>query len=232
MIAPKAEIPTWATPPDTLPAPRVISPACFANVSREPLLLLRTLPRLLCLARSTICGKWWLKSCTAPLSACTITSATAAMTTMIASTSSVEHTRRLQPSRRSIPVANGERTATPKPETKMTSRTLLIDAIEAPTATTMATDRIVRIEIETPISRRLPSLDVVATGASVCVGFIAGASRGRLPRRCHGPRSCCLRLKRDLRERQPVRLDRVRPLPPSRAAARRAAASSGRTRRA
>ena len=102
------------------------------------------------------------------------------MTTMIASTSSVEHTRRLQPSRRSIPVANGERTATPKPETKMTSRTLLIDAIEAPTATTMAANRIVRIEIETPISRRPPSLDV-ATVASVCAEFIAGASLGRLP---------------------------------------------------
>ena len=157
MIAPKAEIPTWATPPDTLPAPRVISPACFANVSREPLLVLRTLPRSLCLARSTICGKSWLKSCTAPLTACTITSATAAMTTMIASTSSVEHTRRLQPSRRSIAVATGERTATPKTETKMTSRTLLIDASDAPTATTSATNRIVRIEIETPTSRRLPS---------------------------------------------------------------------------
>ena len=159
VIAPKAEIPTWATPPDTLPAPRVISPACFSNVSREPLLWLRKLPRLLCLAWSTICGKSWLKSCTAPLIACTISSAAAAMTTMVASTSRVEHTRRLQPSRRSIPVANGESTATPKPETKMTSSTLRIDAIAAPTATTTATNRIVRIEIETLASRRLPSLE-------------------------------------------------------------------------
>ncbi len=151
-------------------------------MSREPLLVVEDVAQIALLgAVWTICGKSWLKSCTAPLSACTITSATAAMTTMIASTSSVEHTRRLQPSRRSIPVANGERTATPKPETKMTSRTLLIDAIETPTATTTATNRIVRIEIETPISRRLPSLDVVATGASVCASFTAGASRGRLP---------------------------------------------------
>jgi hypothetical protein len=90
-------------------------------------------------------------------------------------------------------------------ETKMTSRTLLIDASEAPTATTTAASRIVRIEIETPTLRRLSSLDVVATGASVCAGFTAGASRGRLPRRCHGPRSCCLRVKGRLRQRRPVR---------------------------
>jgi hypothetical protein len=88
-------------------------------------------------------------------------------------------------------------------ETKMTSRTLLIDASEAPTATTTAASRIVRIEIETPTLRRLSSLDVVATGASVCAGFTAGASRGRLPRRCHGPRSCCLRVKGRLRQRRP-----------------------------
>ena len=57
----------------------------------------------------------------------------------------------------------------------MTSSTLLIDAIEAPTATTTTTNRIVRIEIETLTSRRLPSLDVVAMGASVCASFTAGA---------------------------------------------------------
>ena len=149
--------------------------------------MLRTLPRSLCLARSTICGRSWLKSCTAPLAACTITNAPAAMRTMIASTSSVEHTRRLQPSRRSIPVANGERTA-PKPETKMTSRTLLIDAIEAPTATTMAANRIVRIEIETPISRRPPSLDVIAVEPLSARGSLPERRWGAC-RRCHGPRS-------------------------------------------
>ena len=68
----------------------------------------------------------------------------------------------------------------------MTSRTLLIDAIEAPTATTMATDRIVRIEIETPISRRLPSLDVVAYRSLCLRGIhcrsVAGAPATPLPR--------------------------------------------------
>jgi hypothetical protein len=66
---PKAEIPTWATPPDTLLAPLVMSPAWFVNVSRDPLLLLMTSPRALCLASSTICGSASLKLRTASLAA-------------------------------------------------------------------------------------------------------------------------------------------------------------------
>jgi hypothetical protein len=115
-------------------------------------------------------------------------------------TSTVEHSGQLQPSRRrSIPVANGERTATLKTETKMRSRTLLIDASAAPRATATAASRIVRIEIKTltsrrpptPAPRRLPSPDAVATGASLWPGFTTRASRARLPHRCHGPRTCC-----------------------------------------
>jgi hypothetical protein len=75
------------------------------------------------------------------------------MTTTIPDTSTSEHTRRLQPRRRSIAVATGERTATPKTETNRRSTTLLIDASAAPAAMTTATSRIVRIEIRTPSSR-------------------------------------------------------------------------------
>jgi hypothetical protein len=188
---PKAEIPTCATPPDTLLAPLVISPAWFFNVSRDPLPLLKTLPRSLRLALSTICGSSVLKPCTASLAACTITNATPAMTTTIANTSTIEHTRRLQPRRRSIAVAIGERTATLKTETNKRSRTLLIDTSAAPAATTTATSPIVRIEIRTPSSRRrvsrefppvpsataasawLASIGIVATGASLWAGFTA-----------------------------------------------------------
>ena len=188
--------------------------------------MLRTLPRSLCLARSTICGRSWLKSCTAPLAACTITSAPAAMTTMIASTSSVEHTRRLQPSRRSIPVANGERTATPKPETKMTSRTLLIDAIEArrrrrwlPTGSSGSRSRRRsrggRLRSTSPpelLSARSSSPSVAGAPAA------AATARVPLPPRCAAYVSVS----------RYVSIGCVRS--PARAAARRAAAS-GRTRR-
>ena len=50
VIAPKAETPTSATPPDTLPTPLVMSSACFLNVSSESLPPLMKLPRSLCLA--------------------------------------------------------------------------------------------------------------------------------------------------------------------------------------
>ena len=76
------------------------------------------------------------------------------MTTTIASMSTVEQTRRLQPSRRSIALASGKSTVTLKAETNRRSRTSRIDASAAPAATTTAVSRIVRIEIETPSSRR------------------------------------------------------------------------------
>ena len=144
----------WATPPDTLLAALVMSPAWFFKVSSEPFPLLMTSPSPLCLASSTICGSSWLKPRNAPLAAWTITSATMAITTTIATTSTVAHARRLQPSRRSIVVATGERTATHKTETNRRSRTLLIDASAAPAAMTTAAIRIVRTEIETASSRR------------------------------------------------------------------------------
>ena len=149
MTAPKAETPTWATPPDTLPTPLVMSLACFLNVSSESLPPLMKLPRSLCLTLSTICGRSSLNPRTAPLIACTSTSTTTPMTITIPSTSTVEHSPRLQPNRRSIAVTTGERTATLKTETKITRRTFAIDASAHATATTPATSRIVRIEIET-----------------------------------------------------------------------------------
>jgi hypothetical protein len=111
------------------------------------------------------------------------------MTRTIPNTSTIEHIRRLHPSRRSIAVATGERTATLKTETNKRSRTLLIDTSAVPAAMTTATSRIVRTEIETPNSRRrgfpevpsapssttesarLASIGVAVTGASLWAWF-------------------------------------------------------------
>ena len=175
MTAPKAETPTCATPPDTLPTPSVMSLACFLNVSSESLPLLMKLPRSLCLTLSTICGRSSLNPRTAPLIACASTSTTTPMTITIPSTSTVEHSPRLQPNRRSIAVTTGERTATLKTETKITSRTFAIDASAHATATAPATSRIVRIDIETSTSRRPASLAPESgSAATICVSYRTG----------------------------------------------------------
>jgi hypothetical protein len=112
------------------------------------------LPSSLCLTLSTICGRWSLNPRTEPLIACTSTNATTPMTTTIASTSTVEHSPRLQPKRRSIALTSGERTATLKSETKIMRRTFAIDASAQATAAMPATSRIVRIVIEIAIAGR------------------------------------------------------------------------------
>ena len=114
VTAPKAETPTSATPPDALPTPCVMSLACSLKVSSESLPPLTKLPRSLCLASSTISGRSSLNPRTAPPIACASTSTTAAMTSTIPSTSTVEHSARLQRKRRSIAATTGERTATLK----------------------------------------------------------------------------------------------------------------------
>jgi hypothetical protein len=74
----------------------------------------------------------------------------------IVSKRTADDSLRLQPSRRSIAVTTGERTAMLKTETKMTSRTLAIDVSAHPMATRPATIRIVRVDTE--ISRSARSL--------------------------------------------------------------------------
>ena len=167
VTAPKAETPTWATPPDTLPTPLVMSLACSLNVSSESLPPLMKLPRSLCLALSTICGQVVAESAHGAADRLRQHQRRRTpMTITIASTSTVEHSPRLQPSRRSIAVTTGERTATLKTETKITSRTFAIDASAHATATTPATSRIVRTDIETSTSDRrvrVPAGDGSAT---------------------------------------------------------------------
>jgi hypothetical protein len=89
------------------------------------------------------------------------------MTIAIASTSSVEHSRRLQPNRRSIQVTTGKRTAVLKMETKTTSRTFAIDASAHATAATAATRRIVWIEIVTSTFERPVCLAAAADSIAV-----------------------------------------------------------------
>ena len=144
-----------------------MSLACFRNVSSESLPPLMKLPRPLCLALSTTCGRSPLSPRTAPLIACTTSSTTTAMTITIASTSNVEHSRRLQPNRRSIQVTTGKRTAVLKTETKTTSRTFAIDASAHATAATAATRRIVWIEIVTATLERPVSLAATADSLAV-----------------------------------------------------------------
>ena len=124
-------------------------------------------PRSLCLALSTICGKSSLNPRTEPLIACTTINATTPITSTIASTSTVEHRPRLQPNRRSIAVTTGERTATLKSDTKMTRRTLEIEASAHATAATPATSSIVRRESETLTSR--PPVSLVPESGSATV---------------------------------------------------------------
>src|SRR5581483_9556772 len=143
VTAPNAETPTWATPPENLATPLVMSLACLLNVASESLPLLTKFPRLLCLALSTISGNALPKSRTAPPIACASTSATTPTTTTTASTSTVEQSPRLQPNRRSIAVTTGERTATLKTETRITSSTLAIDASAHAIAAAAVTSRIV-----------------------------------------------------------------------------------------
>jgi hypothetical protein len=128
------------------------------------------LPSSLCLTLSTIRGRSSLNPRTASLIACASTSTTAPRTITIPSTSTVEHRPRLQPSRSSIAVTTGERTATPKMETKITSRMLPIDASAHAMATAPATSRIVRIEIETSISPRPVSVAPEEVSAAVIYG--------------------------------------------------------------
>jgi hypothetical protein len=154
VTAPKAETPIWATPPDTLPTPRVMSLACCRNVSSEPLPPSMNAPRSLCLTVPTICGRSWLNPRTAPAIACVSTNMTAAMTITTPSTSTAAHRPRLQPHRRSIAVTTGERTATLKTETKMRRRTFAIDATAQAIATAPAISTIVRIDIEISMLRR------------------------------------------------------------------------------
>ena len=97
------------------------------------------------------------------------------MTITIPSTSTVEHSRRLQPNRRSIQVTTGKRTATLKTETKITSRTFAIDASAHAMATAPATSRIVRIEIETSTPRRPVSLAPEEdSAAAICASYRTG----------------------------------------------------------
>ena len=128
VTAPNAETPTSATPPDTLPTPLVMSPACSLSVSSEPLPPLMSSPSSLCLTLSTICGRSSPKSRTASLIACASTRTTAPTTITIASTSTTAHSLRLQRNRRSITLTTGTSTAALKIETKITSRTFAIDA--------------------------------------------------------------------------------------------------------
>jgi hypothetical protein len=125
-----------------------MSPACSRSVSSEPLPPLMKSPRSLRLTLSTICGRSWLKSRTASLIACATTRTTAPKTIAIASTSTIEHSLRLQRSRRSIALTTGTSTAALKIETKITSRTFAIDTSAHAMATAPATRRIVGIEIE------------------------------------------------------------------------------------
>ena len=116
------------------------------------------LPRSLCRTSSTICGRSSANPRTAPLIACTTASTTAPMTITIPSTSTVEHSARLQPNRRSIAFTTGKRTATLKTETKIMSRTSATETSAHATATVAATSRIVRIDIEASTSGRPVSL--------------------------------------------------------------------------
>ena len=54
---------TVYTPPDTLATPLVISLVCSANASSESFPLLMKLPSSLCLASSTIRGRWSRRRC-------------------------------------------------------------------------------------------------------------------------------------------------------------------------
>ena len=150
------------------------------------------LPRSLCLASSTIRGRSSLKSRTAPTTAWVTTSTTAPRTITIASRSTAEDSLRLQRSRRSIALTTGERTATLKRETKMTRRTLAIDASAHATATTPAISRIVRIDTETSswVRRACPAGEE-ASPAVICSSVRSGVhdvlpSR-RTVRRCPSP---------------------------------------------
>src|SRR5512132_1708446 len=113
VTAPKAETPTWATPPDTVPAPLAISPACFLNVSTESLPPLTTTAQI---AVSDLVDDLW---------------EVVAEPAHRAADRQHEHRgaqTRLQPNRRSIALTTGERTTTPNSETKITSRTFAMEA--------------------------------------------------------------------------------------------------------
>ena len=101
------------------------------------------------------------------------------MTPRIASTSSVAHSPRLHPDRRSIAVTTGENTATLKTETKSTSRASAIDT------NAQATARIVRIEIETTTSRRPASAAPGDDSAAVTCASCTARSIGAPAMTCH-----------------------------------------------
>ena len=61
----------------------------------------------------------------------------------------MEHSARLQPRRRSIAVATGERTATQRTDTKIMSRALPIEASAPATATMPVTTSNVRTDMDT-----------------------------------------------------------------------------------
>ena len=149
VTAPKADTPTSATPPETVATPLVMSVACSLSVSSEPLPPLMKSPTSLCLTWSTISGRSWLNPRTASLTACASTSRTTPRATTIPRTSTVEHSARLQPRRRSIAVATGERTATPRTDTRIMSRALPIDASAPATATIPAATSSVRTDMDT-----------------------------------------------------------------------------------
>ena len=75
----------------------------------------------------------------------------------IPNSSTVAHNPRLHRRRCSIASTTGENTAMLKVETKITSKTSAIETRAHAIATTATTSRIVRTEIETSTSGRLPS---------------------------------------------------------------------------
>ena len=88
------------------------------------------------------------------------------MTITIPSTSTVEHSARLQPNRRSIAFTTGKRTATLKTETKIMSRTSVIETSAQATATVAATSE------NRP--DRYRGLDLGATGVAGSRGGLCG----------------------------------------------------------
>jgi hypothetical protein len=132
-------------------------------------------PRSLPLTLSTICGRSSLKWRTASLIACATTPTTATTTITIVSTSTMQHSLRLQRNRRSITPTNGTSTAALKMETKITRRTFAIDASAQAMATAPPTSRIVGIDIETSTPAR-PAAVASEEGSPVviCAGKVGG----------------------------------------------------------
>ncbi len=172
VTAPKADTPTWARPPDALATPLVISSVCACKVSSESLPPLIRPPRSLFRASSTSRGRLSLKPRTASTIDCSTTSKAPPTRITVASTSTVEHTARFQVSRRSIAPTTGERTATLKTETRISSRTSPIEASAQARATATLTSRIVRIGKKTSTSRRLVSPATEADSDPVISPFI------------------------------------------------------------